>query len=168
VVPALVRLCRSLEGVVEMTVRPGADLTHVRPGLIERTARAARERGAAVVLVHGETIVEPVLPGTNRAAIEAGVDVLAHPGLLTEADARLAAERGVHLEISGRKGHSFTNGLVAQMSRLAGARLVFGSDAHDPGDLMERSEAEAVARGAGLTEAEIAAMFEAAEALIRR
>ena len=50
--------------------------------------------------MHGETICEPVAPGTNRAAIEAGVDILAHPGLITEEEARLAASKGVLLEVS--------------------------------------------------------------------
>ena len=40
-------------------------------------AEHARALGAKVVIVHGETIVEPVPRGTNLAAIEAGVDILA-------------------------------------------------------------------------------------------
>ena len=131
-----------------------------------RDASSTSRVGAAVVLGHGETIVEPVLPGTNRAAIEAKVDVLAHPGLISEQDARLAAERGVFLEISGRKGHSFTNGHVAQISRRVGARLVFGSDSHAPGDLLPRAQAERIAAGAGLSPDEIAALFQNAEELL--
>ena len=35
------------------------------------------------VVVHGETLVEPVEPGTNRAAVSCPeVDILAHPGCL--------------------------------------------------------------------------------------
>ena len=66
------------------------------------------------MVVHGETLVEPVEEGTNHEAIMAGVDILAHPGLISEEDVRLAKERKVLLEISARKGHSLSNGHVAR------------------------------------------------------
>ena len=168
VVPQLVRMCRSLRGKGTVKVRPGAEVTHVRPELIARVVAMARKAGAEIVLGHGETIVEPVLPGTNRAYIEAGVDVLAHPGLISRADARLAAKKGVCLEISGRKGHSFTNGHVLQMARVTGARLTFGSDGHDLGDYPTREKAERIARGAGMTDDEVQQIFANAEAVFRR
>ena len=168
VAPQLVRLCRSLRGKGSVRVCPGAEVTHVRPELIAQAVRLSRRAGARVVVGHGETIVEPVLPGTNRALILAGVDVLAHPGMIAEADARLAAARGVCLEISGRKGHSLTNGHVVQVSRRSGARLVFGSDGHAPGDYLRREEAERVALGAGLTPAEVRRLFANAEELFLR
>ncbi|WP_461210731.1 histidinol phosphate phosphatase domain-containing protein [Desulfocurvus sp. DL9XJH121] len=132
----------------------GAELTHVPPGLIPELAAKARELGAQIVVVHGETLVEPVEPGTNLAAIEAGADVLAHPGLITEQEAALAAERGVALEISTRKGHSLSNGHVAAMARRTGAKLVINNDAHLPGDLVGRELRRAVALGAGLSQEE--------------
>jgi histidinol phosphatase-like PHP family hydrolase len=168
VVEAAVRMCDSMRGIGAVEALPGAELTHVRPELAERTVRAAREAGARLVLGHGETISEPVLPGSNRAYIEAGLEILAHPGLISLEDARRAAELGVCLEISGRKGHSLTNGHVALMARRAGARLVFGTDAHELGDLMTRARAEQVALGAGMTPEEVAAMFRQAEDVFRR
>ena len=159
VVPALVRMCDSLEGLTDAVVLPGAELTHLRPELFAKAVEIARDAGAEVVVAHGETIVEPVLKGTNRAAILAGVDILAHPGLISADDAKLAAERGVRLEISGRKGHSLTNGHVLIQARESGARLVFGSDAHQPGELVPRALAENIGRGCGMNEEEIAAMF---------
>ena len=165
VVPALVRLCESIEKLIDVIVLPGAELTHLRPGLFADGVKQARDLGAKVVLAHGETIVEPVASGTNRAAILAGVDVLAHPGLIEPEDARLAAERGVHLEISGRKGHSFTNGHVLARARESGATLVFGTDAHAPDDLMPRELAHRVARGCGMTDEEVTAMFQSMEEL---
>lgn len=132
----------------------GVELTHVPPALIGGMVEAARRSGARIVLVHGETVVEPVEVGTNLAAIEAGVDVLAHPGLLTPEDARLAAEKGVHLEITTRKGQSLTNGHVAALARRFGAKLVINNDAHAPGDLMSRELRRNVALGAGLSEDE--------------
>ena len=168
VVPQLARLCRSLRGKGRVRVRPGAEVTHVRPELIVRAVALARKAGAQVVLGHGESLVEPVLPGTNRAFIEAMVDVLAHPGLISKADARLAAKNGVCLEISGRKGHSFSNGHVAQMGRLTGAKLVFGSDGHTVGEYPTRAEAEKIARGAGMVPDEVERLFINADAVFLR
>ncbi len=167
VIPQIVELCKSLRGKMSLKVLPGCEITHVRPELIRRAVTLARSLGAAVVVGHGETIVEPVLKGTNRAFIEAGVDVVAHPGLLELSDAQLAAEKGVCLEISGRKGHSFTNGRVLDMSRRTGARLVFGSDGHAPGDYPSRRMAESIAFGAGMKPEEVDAMFVNAEELFR-
>jgi putative hydrolase len=168
VVPVLVKAAKDLGQVMDMVVLPGAEVTHCRPEQIADAVRQARRSGARYVIVHGETPAEPVIAGTNRAAIEAGCDILAHPGLITEADARLAAERGVLLEISGRKGHSLANGHVAQVARKAGAQVIFGSDSHSPDDLRSRADAEKVLACAGLSADEIAAAFEAAEKLAAR
>lgn len=146
----------------------GVELTHVPPALIGQTVETARLNGAQIVLVHGETVVEPVDTGTNLAAIEAGVDVLAHPGLLTVEDARLAAEKGVSLEITTRKGHSVTNGHVAAMARRFGAKLVINNDAHAPGDLVSREMRRTVALGAGLSEEEYLQAEANSRALVSR
>ena len=81
-VPVLVRAARELSEAAPIRVLAGCELTHCRPEHVDRLTRRARELGADIVVCHGETIVEPVIPGTNRAAIEAGVDILAHPGLI--------------------------------------------------------------------------------------
>jgi putative hydrolase len=168
IVPLLVRVAIDLAPVMKMKVIPGAEVTHCRPEHIGRVIDRARQLGARIVVVHGETPAEPVIEGTNRAAIEAGCDILAHPGLLTEADAHLAAERGVLLEISGRAGHCLANGHVAQIARKAGAKVIFGSDSHAPEDLRSRRQAEKVLACAGLGPDEIAAAFAAAEHLVAR
>lgn len=135
----------------DMEVLAGVELTHVPPALIGGFAQMAREAGAQIVVVHGETVVEPVDQGTNLAAIEARVDVLAHPGLITEVEVKLAAEYGVALEITTRRGHSYANGHVAALARRCGARLVIDNDAHAPGDLLSAEMRKKVAFGAGLT-----------------
>jgi histidinol phosphatase-like PHP family hydrolase len=167
-VPRLVALARDLAPAMKMKVLPGAEVTHCRPEHIARVVVRARELGARVVVVHGESPVEPVMPGTNRAAIEAGCDILAHPGMITEDEARLAKERGVLLEISARAGHSLGNGHVAQMARRTGAGVIFGSDSHSPKDLRSRGDAERVLALAGLAPQEVGAAFEAAERLVAR
>ncbi len=161
VVGAAVDFCEACNGYYgEMQLVPGCEVTHVPPPLIHGLVVMARELGAEVVLVHGETVVEPVAPGTNRAAIEADCDVLAHPGLVAPEEVELAVEHGVLLEISGRKGHSLTNGHVARLAREHGARLSFGSDGHAPGDYPTPEFARTVLQGAGLTDKEVAQVFE--------
>jgi len=133
-------------------VLSGVEVTHVPPEKIERVVGMARDAGADIVVAHGETPVEPVVEGTNRAAIEAGVDVLGHPGLITPEDAELAAENGVRLEITARGGHSLANGHVASVAKEADATLVVDTDAHHPRDFITRDRAVEIARLAGLSE----------------
>lgn len=154
VVPKAVEFCRSLKDCRCIRVIPGAEITHAPLELIPGLVRRCRALGAGIVLVHGETMVEPVPEGTNRVAIESGVDILAHPGLITEGDARLAAEKGIYLELSGRKGHSYSNGHVAALAIRLGAKLVINSDTHAPEDLMSLEFARSVVRGAGVGEVE--------------
>jgi histidinol phosphatase-like PHP family hydrolase len=140
---------------------PGVEITHVPAPAIGDLARRARRAGAAVVVVHGETVVEPVEEGTNRAAVDCDdVDVLAHPGLLSATDAARAAARGCYVEISGRRGHAFANGHVVRTALAAGVRLVLDSDAHEPSDLLTEAFALRVLRGAALPESEFAAVLE--------
>lgn len=137
----------------------GVELTHVPPELIAPLTLAARDLGAHIVVVHGESPVEPVPAGTNRAAIEAGVDLLAHPGILEPADAQLAARKGVLLELTSRGGHCLGNGRVARLALEAGAPLVINTDSHSPRDLIDRSFAARVGLGAGLTPEQVEAAF---------
>jgi histidinol phosphatase-like PHP family hydrolase len=160
VIPRLAKVCKELTTTMKIKVKAGAELTHIRPQELLRLVKLARELGAELVLVHGETIVEPVMPGTNRAGIEAGADIITHPGLISEEDARLASQKGVRLEISGRKGHCLANGHVALMGRRTGACLIFGSDSHEPEDLLDRPSAEKVAMGAGLDKKEVKKLFQ--------
>ena len=168
VVERMVHVCSQLRGKVRAQVYPGVEITHVPPRLIAPLAAIARERGAKVILMHGETIVEPVPKGTNLAAIRAKVNILAHPGLLSEEEATLARKNGVLLEITARKGHSLTNGHVARMAMKTGARLVYNTDSHSPGDFTPWEEALQIIRGAGLTEKDAARMQANARELVER
>jgi putative hydrolase len=168
IIPRLLKVAGSLTRDLGITVIPGIELTHVPPASFSEAVTESRRLGASIVIGHGETISEPVADGTNRAAIEAGVDILAHPGLISDEDAALAAKRGVHLEITTRKGHSLTNGHVAAMAKKHGAKLVVNNDAHAPDDLLSEEQAIRVALGAGLSIDDFnAAQFNAA-ALIEK
>jgi histidinol phosphatase-like PHP family hydrolase len=140
----------------------------VPPARIAEAATGARGLGAKIIVVHGETLVEPVAPGTNRAALEADIDILAHPGLISEEEARLAARRCICLEITTRKGHSLSNGHVAQMARRCGAKLIVNTDSHAPGDLTPREMARKIAMGAGLSGEEFEQCLKNSEALVEK
>jgi putative hydrolase len=108
------------------------------------------------VVVHGETIVEPVIEGTNWSAVNCPeVDILAHPGLITVEEVEVAKENGIALEISSRKGHCLGNGHVAKLAVEVGADLVLDTDTHMPDDLISYEMAYKVALGAGLRDKEI-------------
>jgi len=139
----------------------GVELTHAPAEAIAELAAEAKSLGAAYVVVHGETPVEPVVPGTNLAAASSpAVDLLAHPGLMDEETAAAAAENGVFLEITARGGHCLGNGHVLRLALEAGAKVLLSSDAHAPGDLLTPTMALKVVRGAGLTEQEARAVLE--------
>jgi histidinol phosphatase-like PHP family hydrolase len=133
----------------------GVEITHVPPAQIAGLAQQAKAGGADIVIVHGETTVEPVAPGTNHAACTCrDVDVLAHPGILSIEDALHAAKYNIALEITARAGHNRTNGYVVQVAREAVCQMVVNSDAHSPHDLLDERARFLVAKGAGLTDAE--------------
>jgi len=133
----------------------GVEITHVPPAQIAELARQAKEAGADIVIVHGETPVEPVAPGTNHAACGCRhVDVLAHPGMVAIEDALRAVQHTIALEITSRAGHNLTNGHVVKVAREAGCQIVVDSDAHAPRDLLDERARVLVAKGAGLTDAE--------------
>lgn len=167
-ITSLVRAARELKGQIGLDVVPGAEITHVPPQMISTLIRQARDYGAALVIVHGETLAEPVVAGTNRAAIEAGADILAHPGLITNEEAALAATNDVALEITTRKGHSLSNGHVVAVARAAGATLVLNNDAHAPEDLVSLEQARRILRGAGLDEKAMEEVLRASEKLMEK
>ena len=155
VVKTLVKDCEAVSARWDILALPGVEITHVPKEDIDMVAKAAKALGAKIVVVHGETIVEPVEPGTNRAAINSSaVDILAHPGIIDIEDARLASERGVFLEVSARKGHSLANGHVVRMALQTGALTLLDSDAHEPEDLLTPELTQKIALGAGLTHEE--------------
>ena len=159
VIPHIVKASKNLSSHWKIKVIPGVEITHVPLEEIEPLARYAREHGAKVVIVHGETLSEPVIKGTNRRAIECGVDIIAHPGNITEEDAVLARDKSVFLEITTRKNHLKTNRHVARIARATGAKLILNTDAHKIEDLITEITARRVLTDAGLSNAEIEEVF---------
>jgi len=165
-----IKKSKILEEDIGIKVIPGIEITHVPPEKIERLVSKAKKGGAELIVVHGETISEPVKNGTNEYALKnEDVDILAHPGLISEKDAALAAKNNIYLEITTRAGHSLTNGHVARVAKASGAKLLVNTDTHGPRDLINEEFALKTAMGAGLMEDEAkAVIYEIPKELIKR
>jgi putative hydrolase len=145
----------------DINVIIGVEISHVPPEKIGKLVTKAENLGAELVVVHGETIVEPVESGTNRAAVSnPSVDLLAHPGLISEEEAEIAKENDVYLEITSRKGHCLTNGHVAGVARKVGAKLLLNSDLHSPDDFLTKELGAKILAGAGLNHGEVIKVME--------
>jgi len=152
----------------KIKILPGIELTHLPLEQFKPLSKYARKRGIKVIVAHGETQVEPVASGTNRAALRADIDILAHPGLITDADTKLARKKGIFLEITSRKGHCRTNAYVAKQALKFGAKLILNNDSHQPEDIVRPAALIALARKAGLTRKDIARIYKDVEEFISK
>jgi len=135
---------------------PGVEITHVPVNAIEEVTEMAIEKGALIIVLHGETIAEPVEPGTNLIGVKnKDIDILAHPGLITKQVATLCKKNRILLEITSNKTHGVTNGHVVKVGRTAGAEFIQNTDAHKPKDMLTYEQAEIILKGAGMTLEEI-------------
>ncbi len=153
-VEEMVEKAKRAKGTASLPIVPGVEITHVPPEKIPDVVDRARDAGAEIVVAHGESPVEPVSPGTNRASIESGVDLLGHPGMITMEDAKMAAEEDVYLELSARRGHSLANGHVTRIANEVDADLIVSTDAHHPDDFISQDRAHEIARYSGLKDSE--------------
>ena len=121
-IPAIQDAIDDINANWDITVVLGAEVTHAPCESIDGIAARAKELGAKIVVVHGETLNEPVTPGTNRAAVESEhVDILGHPGLITVE------------------------------AREVGNKLLVDTDTHAPSDLITFEKSYEIALGAGLS-----------------
>lgn len=168
VVPRIVKISQSLTKLWDIEVIAGVELTHMPLEEFKPSIEYARAQGVRLILVHGETTVEPVIPGTNKKALENDINILAHPGLITLDEAKLASDAGIFLELTARRGHCLTNSHVANVARQGKAALILNSDAHTPGDILNLKQKEAIGQSAGLSKDELRSVFKNAEALSRK
>jgi histidinol phosphatase-like PHP family hydrolase len=168
VLPRLVNVCRTLNRHWNIRSIPGCEITHAPIEEIKGLVKMARRLGAKIVLVHGETISEPVIPGTNFHAIDARCDILAHPGFITEKEIRLAKSRGVALEITTRSSHLKTNKRLIDMALPIGAKLVLNTDGHREGDLVTDLQATAILRKLGLKPYQVREVFDNSRVLVKK
>ena len=135
-IPAIQDAIDDINANWDITVVLGAEVTHAPCESIDGIAARAKELGAKIVVVHGETLNEPVTPGTNRAAVESEhVDILGHPGLITKEESE----------------HCLGNGHVANVAREVGNKLLVDTDTHSPDDLITFDKSYQIALGAGLS-----------------
>ena len=168
---ALTKFVKETQGELPVKVFPGVEISYLPPKLIEKYAERARKLGAKVVLVHGESPVEPVPKGTNHAALQLKgmVDILAHPGWISEEDTILAKVNEIYLELSARKGHRKGNRHVVKMAKQFGAKLLVDTDSHSEKDLITQKEAYLLAIDSGLKKEEaIRVIRDNPQELVRR
>jgi histidinol phosphatase-like PHP family hydrolase len=129
-------------------------------------AQYARRKGIKIIVAHGETLAEPVMKGTNRAALEADIDILAHPGLISDEDIKLARREGIFLEITSRHGHCDANGHVIERALKLGAKLILNTDSHAPEDIISPEELIKTGLRFGLSKEEVNKIFKDIKRLI--
>src|SRR3989338_10877520 len=156
VIKILTHFERETRGKLPVKFIPGVEVSYLQPLYIPEYCKKARKLGAKVILVHGESPVEPVYPGTNHAVVrEKGLaDILAHPRNITEEDAILAAKNEVFLEITARRGHRDGNRHVAEMAMRYGAGLIVNTDCHSESDMITQEQAFNLCKEAGLSDEE--------------
>jgi histidinol phosphatase-like PHP family hydrolase len=138
IVTNIVKVAKTLTENYDILVLPGAELTYIPPKLINSAANECRKFGAKIIVVHGETLAETVPHGTNLYAVKSGVDILAHPGYLSEEEADIAAQNDVKIEITTRKHHKVANKEVAKIALKKNAKLVLNTDTHIPENLLTK------------------------------
>ncbi|MBI4335225.1 MAG: histidinol phosphate phosphatase domain-containing protein [Candidatus Omnitrophica bacterium] len=168
VLPRIVKAAKQLNKYWKIRVLPGVEISHVPLQEMGRLVRFARKNGAKIIIAHGETTMEPVLPGTNRKAIECGVDIIAHPGHLSEEDARAAAKKGVYIEITTRRTHRATNKEVIRAAKKAGTKLILNTDTHSEADLINDSKARDFLKNLGMTREDIGRIFLNSKELLKK
>lgn len=132
---------------------PGIELTHVPKDAIVEVAEKARENGALIIVVHGETVTEPVESGTNLAAAKnKNIDILAHPGMLSYDEAFSSVKNNVFIEITSRRGHSITNGHIAKIGLESKVNFIQNTDTHGIQDMLSYEAGEKILQAVGLGE----------------
>jgi len=167
VVSAITDFCKHWPKGSIIKVLPGIELTHLPPEQFRPLAKYARAHGIKVIVAHGETPVEPVIQGTNRAALLSDIDILAHPGKISDEDAQLAAKRGIFLELTSRSGHSETNAFVVSQAKKFKAKLILNHDSHEPEDIISPRELEKTGLTCGLNQADIDKTYQDVEAFLK-
>ena len=164
---SILKFCRFWPKDSQIKVLPGVELTHLALNQFKPLSRLCRKKGIKVIVGHGQTPAEPVIKGTNIACLEADIDILAHPGYITEEETKLAKEKGIFLELSSRKLHGDTNSHVAALALKFGAKLILNTDGHAPCDIITPEELKEVGKMSGLTESNIINLYKDLEDFLK-
>ena len=164
---AILKFTRHWPKNSKIKVLPGIELTHLPLEQFRPLASYARKKGIKIIIAHGESPAEPVIKGTNRAALEADIDILAHPGLITAEDALLAKKKGIFLELTARRGHSRANSHITRMALKSGVKLIINTDSHMPEDIIPPKGLLKVARKSGLSAKHIDKVYKGLDCLLK-
>ena len=159
-VKAILEFTRQWPRDSQIQVLSGIELTHLPIEQFKPLAAFARKQGIEVIIAHGETPVEPVVQGTNRACLEAAIDILAHPGRISDEDVQLAQKKGIFLELTSRQGHCETNAHVARAALKFAAKLILNNDSHTPEDIISPDELRKLGLSAGLSQPDIDKIYQ--------
>jgi histidinol phosphatase-like PHP family hydrolase len=168
VITAIMRFVKNWPKQSKIKILPGIELTHLPLAQFKPLTNYARKKGIKIIVAHGESPVEPVLKGTNKAALKAGIDILSHPGSITEEDIKLAKEKGIFLEITTRRGHNKTNLHVAKMALKLGAKLMLNTDSHHPKDIIPKNELIKNAAKTGLNKKDIQNIYKNVSVFLKK
>lgn len=167
VIKSILKFTRNWPKNSGIKVLPGVELTHLPLKQFAPLAKYARKEGIKIIVGHGESPVEPVIKGTNRAALEADIDILAHPGLIADSDAKLASKKGIFLEITSRKGHARTNSYVVKKALEYASPLILSHDSHSLEDIISPAKLSQVGAKAGLSRQQLAHIYRDVEGFIK-
>lgn len=167
VIASILEFCRHWPMKL-IKVLPGIELTHLPLEQFSLLSDAARKLGVKVIVAHGETPVEPVLKGTNQAALLSDIDILAHPGMISDEDVLLAKKRGIFLEVSCRKGHCLRNQHVIQKALGFGAKLIVNTDSHSPADIIKPEAMMQAAIESGIPQTQLSIIKHSVDEFVSR
>ena len=168
VVSAITEFTRHWPKDAKIRVLPGIELTHIPPKQFKPLCRYARRQGIKIIVAHGQTPVEPVAEGTNLAALEADIDILAHPGFIRDEEIKIAKEKGIFLEITSRKGHRKTNSFVVRKALESEASLIINTDSHSPEDIVTIQQLKGIAIASGLNQQNINSICRTVKQFLRK
>lgn len=151
----------------KIKVLSGIELTHLPLEQFAPLVKYSRQQGIKIIVGHGETLVEPVAKGTNRSCLEAGIDILSHPGLISDEDVTLSIKKGVFLEITSRSGHQLANSHIVEQALKLGGHLILNTDSHQPEDIISPQELNKVASACGLNQNQIEKIYQNVEKFIK-
>lgn len=162
-IPHLVKTIREYSIYSGIEAFVGVLFVHVPPSLLSDAICSVRELGVQLVLVHGEGnnffYPHQSATGTNFAAISAGADILAYPGLLSHEDAVFAAEKGVFIELTACNPYGVFNGHIVQLYRTFGFKITISSGILKPGYFSPpegtKHTVQMIGLGSGLTKSQL-------------
>ncbi len=147
---------------------PGVEITFASRKQMEAITKYVRSIGTKLVVVHGEGSLDGTGHDTNNSAIDNCVDILAHPGTITDNQAQKAANNNVAFELSARDCYRYSNKDIAEKAFRHGANLVINSDGHYESAMLTEEKILGVAKNANLTKEQLQNIKDSTVNLVKR